>query len=165
MCDSTGTLQLFEFNMAPTSKAFVTVLFLSLALCQITAAEPSLKDSLAEKIVGAIKQITTLSNDLRVETEKINVFNAAQQGFKIDNGFAGIITKVSEATTAISRATNAHASPLSDDDAKLVVATLTTFVQVSVNNSVHFKFHLGTVQSINSTNVAQRLNYMRLLYG
>jgi len=84
---------------------------------------------LVEVINDAIKAVTEQSDNLRKETEKINNFNAPKQGYKIAQGFGAIIANVIEASAALAPGTNP--SPLSDDDAKLVVKTLTTFVRVS----------------------------------
>lgn len=116
--------------MASTSRA-VSLLILSLALYQL-ATGVSAEPSLTENIQETFKEITTLSNNLRIDTQKINLINAPLQGPKIAQGFAGIISKVSEANVALSGDSEANAklSPLGDDDAKLVVKSLTIFVEV-----------------------------------
>jgi hypothetical protein len=63
---------------------------------------------LVQTIQEAFKEITGLSDNLRVATNKITILNAPQQGFIIAQGFSG----------------------MGDDDAKLVVQSLTTFVHV-----------------------------------
>ncbi|BBN10080.1 hypothetical protein Mp_5g00760 [Marchantia polymorpha subsp. ruderalis] len=68
-----------------------------------------------------------MSEQLRVATQKINIFNAPQQGAVIASGFATIIQKVSEGIVRVDRVTS---GPLPDADAQLVVDALTTFVQV-----------------------------------
>ncbi|BFI32652.1 hypothetical protein MPTK2_4g07930 [Marchantia polymorpha subsp. ruderalis] len=80
-----------------------------------------------EKIVEGLKTVTDMSDQLRVATQKINIFNAPQQGAVIASGFATIIQKVSEGIVRVDRVTS---GPLPDADAQLVVDALTTFVQV-----------------------------------
>ncbi|BFI32701.1 hypothetical protein MPTK2_4g90130P [Marchantia polymorpha subsp. ruderalis] len=80
-----------------------------------------------EKIVEGLKTVTDMSDQLRVATQKINIFNAPQQGAVIASGFATIIQKVSEGIIRVDRVTS---GPLPDADAQLVVDALTTFVQV-----------------------------------
>ncbi|PTQ27552.1 hypothetical protein MARPO_0193s0017, partial [Marchantia polymorpha] len=80
-----------------------------------------------EKIVEGLKTVTDMSEQLRVATQKINIFNAPQQGAVIASGFATIIQKVSEGIVRVDRVTS---GPLPDADAQLVVDALTTFVQV-----------------------------------
>ena len=89
---------------------------------------------LVDVIVGAFKEITELSDNLRKETAKINNFNAPKQGFKIAQGFGVIIVKVTAASAALAPGAGANPSPLPDADAQLVVDALTTFVQVSAHN-------------------------------
>jgi len=98
---------------------------------QLAARLPKTDKSLVDTINDAIKKVTELSDNLRKETEKINNFNAPKQGYKIAEGFSVIIKTVIEASTALAPGTSAaNPSPLDDDAAKLVVKTLTTFVQV-----------------------------------
>ncbi|KAG6556044.1 hypothetical protein Mapa_001985 [Marchantia paleacea] len=80
-----------------------------------------------EKIIEGLKTVTDMSDQLRVATEKINIFNAAQQGVVIASGFSTIIQKVSEGIVRVDRVTT---GPLPDVDAQLVVDALTTFVRV-----------------------------------
>ncbi|PTQ30776.1 hypothetical protein MARPO_0120s0049 [Marchantia polymorpha] len=80
-----------------------------------------------EKIIEGLKTVTDMSDQLRVATQKINIFNAPQQGAVIASGFATIIQKVSEGIVRVDRVTS---GPLPDADAQLVVDALTTFVQV-----------------------------------
>ncbi|BBN07810.1 hypothetical protein Mp_4g06550 [Marchantia polymorpha subsp. ruderalis] len=80
-----------------------------------------------EKIVEGLKTVTDMSDQLRVATQKINIFNAPQQGAVIASGFATIIQKVSEGIVRVDRVTS---GPLPDADAQVVVDALTTFVQV-----------------------------------
>ncbi|KAG6552782.1 hypothetical protein Mapa_005730 [Marchantia paleacea] len=80
-----------------------------------------------EKIIEGLKTVTDMSDQLRVATEKINIFNAAQQGVVIATGFTTIIQKVSEGIVRVDRVTS---GPLPDADAQLVVDALTTFVKV-----------------------------------
>ncbi|PTQ31406.1 hypothetical protein MARPO_0112s0050 [Marchantia polymorpha] len=79
------------------------------------------------KIIEGLKTVTDMSDKLRVATEKINIFNAAQQGVVIATGFTTIIQKVSEGIVRVDRVTS---GPLPDADAQLVVDALTTFVKV-----------------------------------
>lgn len=95
---------------------------------QLAARLPQTGKDLVDVINDAIKAVTEQSDNLRKETEKINNFNAPKQGFKIALGFGDIIANVIKASAALAPGTNP--SPLNDDDAKLVVKTLTTFVQV-----------------------------------
>jgi glycopeptide antibiotics resistance protein len=90
-------------------------------------AEVQTGAKLVDVIVGAFKEVTDLSNQLRIETEKINNFNAGVQGVKISQGFSVIIAKVTTYTAAL---VGPNPSPLPDVDAQLVVDALTTFVQV-----------------------------------
>ncbi|BBN08174.1 hypothetical protein MPTK1_4g09460 [Marchantia polymorpha subsp. ruderalis] len=83
-----------------------------------------------EKIVEGFKVVTDMSNKLRIATENINVFNAAQQGIVIAQGFTTIIGKISEGIVRVDRVTS---GPLADIDAQLVVDVLTTFVRVHQN--------------------------------
>lgn len=78
---------------------------------------------------AAFKDITKLSDDLRSETLRINIVNAPLTGPGVALGFSGIILKLHEVIAQLD-GVNGGVSPLSDDDAKLVVKSLTTFVQV-----------------------------------
>jgi hypothetical protein len=117
--------------MAFTSRA-VCLLLLSLALCQaVTALELEAEPKPVERLQKALKEITDLSDQLRVETEKITLFNAGQKGVVIAQGFATIIVKVTEYTARIAgTAYGYNPTPFPDADAKLVVQSLTTFVKV-----------------------------------
>ncbi|KAG0558427.1 hypothetical protein KC19_10G027400 [Ceratodon purpureus] len=115
--------------MAPTSRALGLILF-TLVVCQVATARPLSADPTPrERVQQAFKEITTLSDNLRIATLKITIFNAAQQGFVIAQGFTGIITKIAEYTAHIPDPSS-NPSPFEDADAKLVVESLTTFVQV-----------------------------------
>ncbi|KAG6552786.1 hypothetical protein Mapa_005734 [Marchantia paleacea] len=59
-----------------------------------------------EKIVEGFKIVTDMSNNLRIATEKINVFNAAEQGIVIAQGFTTIISKISEGIVRVDRVTS-----------------------------------------------------------
>jgi hypothetical protein len=80
-----------------------------------------------DKILQGFSNVTAMSDNLRKATEKINIFNAPQQGFIIAQGFTVIITKIAEGTT---RVDSVVSGPLPDADAQLVVDALTTFVHV-----------------------------------
>uniref|UniRef100_A0A7I4AQQ5 Uncharacterized protein n=1 Tax=Physcomitrium patens TaxID=3218 RepID=A0A7I4AQQ5_PHYPA len=112
--------------MASSSRALYLFIF-SLALCHSVNAGMSN----VEKIQLAFKQITTASDNLRKETQLINIINAPLQGSKIAEGFAKIISAIAEYTIKINEGgVKNDNSPLPDADAKLVVQSLTTFVQV-----------------------------------
>jgi hypothetical protein len=119
--------------MASISRA-VCLLLVSLALFQsavhgLTASDPEPKP--VERIQAAFKEVTELSNNLRVETQKITFINAGSQGVKIAAGFSTIIVKVTEYTARLAGSAYGYTpSPLPDADAKLVVQSLTTFVKV-----------------------------------
>jgi len=102
----------------------VCLLLVALALCQAATAQPTEKD----QIVTAFKDITTLSDNLRVVTSGITLINAPLQGYKIAQGFSLIIQRVTPAVTMLA---NAASNPaLGDADAQIVVDALTTFVRV-----------------------------------
>ena len=115
--------------MASSSRALGLILF-TLVVCQVATARPLSADPTPrERVQQAFKEITTLSDNLRIATLKITIFNAGQQGFVIAQGFTGIITKIAEYTAHIPDPSS-NPSPFDDADAKLVVESLTTFVQV-----------------------------------
>jgi hypothetical protein len=136
--------------MASISRA-VCVLLVSLALFQsavhgLTASDAGPKP--VERIQAAFKEITELSNNLRVETQKITFINAGTQGVKIGLGFGTIIVKITEYTARLAGSAYGYTpSPLPDADAKLVVQSLTTFVQVhqALLNVVIGKHGLATL--------------------
>jgi hypothetical protein len=134
--------------MAFTSRA-VCLLLLCLALCQaVTALELQAEPRPVERIQKALAEITTLSDNLRVETQKITLFNAGQQGIVITQGFATIIVKITEYTARIAgTAYGYNPTPFPDADAKLVVQSLTTFVEVhqALLNVVIGKHGLATM--------------------
>ncbi|KAH8147611.1 uncharacterized protein LAJ45_08439 [Morchella importuna] len=109
---------------------FSTIIVGTLAAFGLVAAQATP----AQQIVQAFKEITTLSDNLRIDTQKINLINAPLQGYKIAQGFAAIITRVGQASAMLSggssRKTRRQMAPLADADAQLVVGALTTFVQV-----------------------------------
>jgi len=98
----------------------------------------------AQQIVQAFKEITTLSDNLRIECQKINLITAPLQGYKIAQGFGGIIARVTQASDMLSGKPSSRKryeavdavqkrqaiAPLTDVEAQTVVAALTTFVQV-----------------------------------
>lgn len=98
------------------------LLFISLALSANAA------DSAAcDRIVQGIKKVTTMSDNLRVATLKIDLINAPLEGYTIAPGFACIFSNIASGSAAMAEE---KGGPLSDADAKLVVQSLTTFVQV-----------------------------------
>jgi glycopeptide antibiotics resistance protein len=109
--------------MALTFKAVFVLLVSALALCQ-ASSDP---DPVTVKILEGFDNITTQSNNLRIAVETITSFNAGEKGFIIAQGLTTIIAKIAERTT---RVDSVSTGPLSNDDAKLVVQALTTFVQV-----------------------------------
>ena len=111
--------------MAVTSTKAVGLLLLlsTVALCQAS----SNGNNVTERVVQGIKDVTQMSDSLRKATEKINIFNAPQQGFIIAQGFTGIIAKIAHGIEKMNTVTT---GPLPDADAKLVVDALTTFVHV-----------------------------------
>jgi hypothetical protein len=133
--------------MASVSRA-VFLLLVSLALCQAVAGLVADEPKPVERIQAAFKEITELSDNLRVETQKITLFNAAQQGVKITAGFGTIIVKITEYTARLGgSAYGYNPTPLSDADAQLVVQSLTTFVKVhqALLNVVIGKHGLATL--------------------
>ncbi|BFI12278.1 hypothetical protein MPTK1_4g06550 [Marchantia polymorpha subsp. ruderalis] len=124
--------------LIPTQKSSATIQFQKLDVTlkdaedtysfPLTSAESDAAlTATTEKIVEGLKTVTDMSDQLRVATQKINIFNAPQQGAVIASGFATIIQKVSEGIVRVDRVTS---GPLPDADAQLVVDALTTFVQV-----------------------------------
>jgi glycopeptide antibiotics resistance protein len=109
--------------MALTFKAVFVLLVSALALCQ-ASSDP---DPVTVKILEGFDNVTTQSNNLRIAVQSITIFNAAQEGFIIAEGFTSIIAKIAEGTI---RVDSVSTGPLSDDDAQLVVQALTKFVQV-----------------------------------
>jgi hypothetical protein len=109
--------------MALTFKAVFVLLVSALALCQASSD----RDPVTIKILEGFDNVTTQSKNLRIAVETITIFNAGERGFIIAEGFISIIAKIAEGTT---RVHSVSTGPLPDDDAKLVVQALTTFVQV-----------------------------------
>jgi hypothetical protein len=109
--------------MALTFKAVFVLLVSALALCQ-ASSDP---DPVTVKILEGFHNVTTQSNNLRIAVETITIFNAGERGFIIAEGFTSIIAKIAEGT---SRVHSVSTGPLPNDDAKLVVQALTTFVRV-----------------------------------
>lgn len=109
--------------MASASRA-VCLLLVSLALLQCVQGQTP-----AQQIVQAFKEITTLSDNLRIETQKINLVTALVQGPKISQGFAGIVARVGQASSMLA-GSPPPAGGLANADAQLIVNALTTFVQV-----------------------------------
>jgi hypothetical protein len=121
--------------LIPTQKPAANAQFASLSAtltATITAysqpfvalADP---DPVTVKILEGFDNVTTQSNNLRIAVQSITIFNAAQEGFIIAEGFTSIIAKIAEGTI---RVDSVSTGPLSDDDAQLVVQALTKFVQV-----------------------------------
>ncbi|KAG0585492.1 hypothetical protein KC19_2G016300 [Ceratodon purpureus] len=109
--------------MASFASRAVCLLLISLALCHAVAGQATQ----AEQIVQAFKEVTTLSDDLRIETQKINLVTAPLFGPKVGQGFNAIITRVGQAGTMLQ---SPNMKALGAADAKTVVAALTTFVEV-----------------------------------
>lgn len=105
---------------------FSTIIVGTLAAFGLVAAQATP----TQQIVQAFKEITTLSDNLRIETQKINIVNAPLQGYKIAQGFTAIITRVAQASTMLSGGSSAKTrrqmAALGDADAQLVVQALTT---------------------------------------
>jgi hypothetical protein len=103
----------------------------TLKQAQHTYSQPTLAladpDPVTVKILEGFDNVTTQSNNLRIAVETITIFNAGERGFIIAEGFTSIIAKIAEGT---SRVHSVSTGPLPNDDAKLVVQALTTFVRV-----------------------------------
>ncbi|KAG0586577.1 hypothetical protein KC19_2G101100 [Ceratodon purpureus] len=109
--------------MASFASRAVCLVLISLALCHAVAGQATP----AEQIVQAFKEITTLSDNLRIETQKINLVTALTLGPRVGPGFNAIITRVGKAGTMLQ---SPNMKALGAADAKTVVAALTTFVEV-----------------------------------
>lgn len=115
------------FKMVSMSRV-VFLLLVSLAV--VHALEHS-DVTPTEQIQKAFQEVTTLSNNLQEEVLQINNINAPQRGKKIEVGFSTIILRITEYTARLTgQGFDYNPSPLPDADAKLVVASLTKFVQV-----------------------------------
>jgi Leucine-rich repeat (LRR) protein len=90
----------------------------------VALADP---DLVTVKILEGFDNVTTQSNNLRIAVETITIFNVGERGVIIAKGFTSIIAKIAKGTT---RVHSVSTGQLPDNDAKLVVQALTTFVQV-----------------------------------
>jgi hypothetical protein len=119
-------LQLAPIEMASSiASRAVCLLLISLALCHAVAGQATP----AQQIVQAFEEVTTLSANLRDQTQEINHLNALFEGPKIPQGFSVIVNRVAAASSMISNS-NPPMIALGDADAKTVVSALTTFVKV-----------------------------------
>ncbi|KAA8913139.1 hypothetical protein FN846DRAFT_931004 [Sphaerosporella brunnea] len=118
--------------------------FLTLSLLPLaTHAAPT-----GIQVAAVFNDVAIMSDTLRITVEGITPFNAPFQGFKIAAGFLKIIDKISASITVLqSAAQDANraqardlsdpapqeaksAVPFPDEEAKIVVAALTTFVKI-----------------------------------
>jgi hypothetical protein len=117
------------------SRGVLCLVLLALAVCQegVTGARPLVADdpTPVERIQKAFEEVTTMSDNLRKVVLDITIFNAPVKAPLIAQGFGAIVEKITEINARFdSLAAAKKLSPLSDDDAKLVVESLTTFVKV-----------------------------------
>lgn len=111
--------------MASSGSRAMWLLVCALAICQVVSARSLLQTSKASVVLQAFKEITKLSDDLRIVTQRINLINAPLEGQKIAQGFGGIIQRISVELNRPDDGTK-----LGNADAEFVVASLRTFVQV-----------------------------------
>lgn len=115
------------------SRGVLCLLLLALAVCQEEGVTGAVADdpTPVERIQTALEEVTTLSDNLRKVVVGTTIFNVAGQAPLIVQGFGGIVDKITQINAQFdSLAAAKKLSPLSDDDAKLVVESLTTFVKV-----------------------------------
>lgn len=85
-----------------------------------------------ENIQEMFKEIIILFNNFWIDIQKINLINVFFQGFKIVQGFVGIISKVFEVNVVLLGDFEVNVKLLffGDDDVKFVVKFLIIFVEV-----------------------------------